>query len=250
MSEDRAHIEAMSQEMANTIFYGDENVNPRAFTGLTAYYNSTSGVSGDNVIDGKNAFSTTAAAVGDDLSSVWLINWGDGIQGIVPKGSTAGIQVNDLGVDTVQGTPATNRDGGPGRMQAYVTHYRWDAGLAKRDWRSAVRIANLSQEIAGAQSISGTTSVTPAFVTLPELMFQAYVRMHNQGGGRKVWYMSRPILMKLQQALSRLTSESSLKVDMVGGVMQMSWMGMPLRVCDALSGGQNATAGRNETLVS
>lgn len=136
LSEDRAHIEAMGQEIANTIFYGNETTHPNRFTGLTAYYNSTTATNGANVIDGKNAFSSTDAAVADDLSSIWLIKWGDGIQGIVPKGSKAGIQVMDLGKKLIQGTndTSTARDASPGRMMAYVSHYRWDAGLAKRNW--------------------------------------------------------------------------------------------------------------------
>ena len=250
--EDRAHIESMGQEITNTIFYGDESVNPRAFTGLAAYYASTTATNGDNVIDGKNAFSANAAAAADDLSSIWLINWGDGVHGVVPKGSVGGLKRNDLGKQLIQGTSdtATNRDASPGRMESYVTHYRWDAGLAKKNWKHVVRIANVSQDVSGTHGVEGTTSVTPAFQTLAELMYQAYVRMHGTGSGRMAWYMSRPILMKFQQQLSRLTSESSLKTEMIGGKMMMSWMGMPIRICDALSGGQNATAGSNEAVIT
>lgn len=252
-SEDKAHIEGMGQEMATTIFYGDEGDEPAAFTGLGAYYGSTSGSTGDNVIDGKNCWNgTTAAAAANNLSSVWLVNWGEGIQGIVPKGSMAGMQSNDLGKTLIQGTSdtSTHRDASPGRMMAYVTHYRQDAGLAVRDWRNAVRIANVSQEIAGDQSAQSTTSGAPGFTTLPELMFQAYVRLENGESGRKVWYMSKPVLMKFAQQLTRMVSQSSLSTGMVGGKMITSWMGMPIKVVDALSGGQSTAAGRNEALVT
>ena len=251
LSEDRAHIEGIGQELAEAVFYGDEATNPASFTGLTPFYPSTSGGTGDNVIDGKNAFNATNAVVTDDLSSVWLVKWGEAIGGIVPKGSTAGMQVKDLGKMVMQGTSdtATSRDASPGRMMAYLSHYRQDSGLAVRDWRGAVRIANLSQDVSGTHSIVGTQSVTPGFATMPELMYQATVRI-STATGRPAWYMSRPMLMKFQQQLSRLTSESGLKTEMVGGVMQTSWMGYPIRRVDALSGGQNATSGSNEAVVS
>ena len=252
LSEDRSHIEGMSQELANTIFYGDEGDEPAAFSGLTSYYSSTSAANGDNVILGGGVFGTAAVST-DDLSSMWLVVWGDNtVQGIVPKGSIGGMQMEDLGKIAIQGTSQTSgaRDISPGRMMAYLTHYRHDAGLAVKDWRYAVRIANLAQRFASDQVISGITSATPSFVTLPELMHQAMMRIPNMGSGRAVWYMSAPIQTKFQQTLSRLVSESSLKMEMVGGKMTQTWMGMPIRRVDSLSGGQSSTANTNEALVS
>ena len=240
MSEDRAHIEGMSQEMANTIFYGDEDSNPDRFTGLTPYYNSlTSQNNSDNVIDGTACLGGTTGA-GRHLQSVWLVNWGDAISGIVPKGSSAGISVNDLGKKLIQGVSSTSsaRNADPGRMMAYVTHYRWDAGLALRDWRNVVRLCNVPVN----NGVANITDVTPSFTTLPELMYQAIARIPNMSGGRPVFYMSRPMLMVLQQVCSRLVSESSLAFENVGGKMTTSFQGIPIKRVDALAGDETIVA--------
>ena len=243
MSEDRAHIEGMSQEMANTVFYGDEDSNPDRFTGLQAYYNALSGQNNsDNVINGGDSLSGSgdSAVAGDHLQSIYLVVWGDAISGIVPKGSTAGIQVNDLGKKLIQGVSSTStaRNADPGRMMAYVSHYRWDAGLALRDWRYVVRICNIPVN----QGMAGLDSVTPDFTTLTELMYQAMARIPNMSGGRPVFYMSRPTMMIVQQMCSRLVSESNLSFENVGGKMTTSFQGIPIKRVDALAG--------DETLLS
>jgi hypothetical protein len=130
LSEDRAHIEGMGQEAAETLFSGDSDVDPEKFTGLNARYNSKSAANGDNIID--------AGGTGSDNASIWLIGWGPNTcHGIYPKGSTAGLSMTDKGQQTVQDTEG----GTTGRREAYVTHYRWDLGLTLRDWRYVVRIA-------------------------------------------------------------------------------------------------------------
>ena len=56
--EDRAHIEGMNQEMANTLFYGNEGTEPEAFTGLSPRYNTmvaADASNATNVIDGGGA---------------------------------------------------------------------------------------------------------------------------------------------------------------------------------------------------
>ena len=71
LSENRPHLEGMSQEAATTLFYGDERVNPDRFTGLAARYNSRqSSVAAnyENVIHGGGS--------GSDNASIWLVGWG------------------------------------------------------------------------------------------------------------------------------------------------------------------------------
>ena len=238
LSEDRAHIEGMNQEMTNTIFYGDDD--DAAFVGLTPRYNALTGnQNSDNVLDGKGTLSSTAGAAGDTLNSIWLICWGDNtVQGIVPKASKAGLQVNDLGKKLIQGThdTSTNAEASPGRMMAYVSHYRWDAGISVRDWRYAVRIANIPVN----KGVAGVT-VNPGFTTLPEMMHAAMDRIPNMQGGRCAWYTSRLGRQVLRQSLSRLTSEASLEMMDVGGKKVQAFMGIPIRRVDQLS--------QDETLI-
>src|SRR5580765_8391881 len=69
LSESRAFIEAMNQEMAETLIYGDTGTAPEKFLGLTARYSSTTPANGTNVILG--------GGVQTDNTSVWLVSWGD-----------------------------------------------------------------------------------------------------------------------------------------------------------------------------
>lgn len=217
LSEAAAEIEGMSQELANTLFYGDETVNPERFTGLSPRFNSLSAANADNIIDG--------GGTGTDNASIWLVGWGPNTcHGIVPKGSTAGIQVNDKGQVTIE-----NADGSNGRMEAYRMHFRLDCGLCVRDWRYVVRIANIDRSLLTADASTGAN--------LPDLMFEAMERLGPMGGNvRGVFYMDRSVRTKFRQQLAALTKTSTLSYENVGGHKAMMFNEIPIRRCDALAG--------------
>lgn len=215
LSEDRAHIEGMSQEVAETIFYGNEGTEPEAFTGLTPRFNDTTAENGDNIILGGGA--------GVDNTSIWLVVWGPNtLHGIVPKGSTAGLQFNNMGEVTIEDV-----DGAGGRMQAYRSHYKWDAGMSVRDWRYVVRIANIDK--------SDLTADASAGADLPDLMFQAMELIPNMSAGRPVFYMSRTTRSFLRRQLSNKVSGSTLEFSDVGGKRTATFQDIPLRRVDKLA---------------
>lgn len=215
LSEERAFIEGINQELASTIFYGNEGTEPEAFTGFAPRYNDTSAENGDNIISG--------GSTADADASIWLVVWGPNTcHGIVPKGSTAGLMVEDKGQVTIE-----DADGSNGRMEAYRTHYRLDSGLSLRDWRYVVRIANIEKAALTATASSGAN--------LPNLMFEAMSIVPNLSFGRPAFYMSRDIMTKVRQQSVNATSSSTLTVDMVGGKMLTSFHGIPMRRVDALA---------------
>ena len=222
LSEDMAQIESMNQEIAKTIFYGNEDSLPASFTGLSPRFNSHT-----NAANAENVFNQGDA---NNLQSIWLVNWGPNtVHGIVPKGSTAGIQVMDLGEVTVEGVASGDQGG---RFQAYRSHYRWDAGLSLRDWRYIVRICNIDK----------TLSTDAQNKELLFNLFKAVNYIPQMGMGRPVWYMSRDMLVTLRQAVSERTRESTLTMENVGGTMTYSFMGIPLRRVDALAANETAVA--------
>jgi hypothetical protein len=218
MSEEFGHIEGMNQTMARTILYGNEGTQPEAFTGLTPYYNArTTSASGANIISANDATTPT------DNQSIWLVGWGENtIHGIIPKGSNAGLQITDKGQVTIE-----NADGAGGRMEGYRTHYRWDAGLAVRDWRYAVRICNISKALLTVDAATGPN--------LPNLMFQALEQIQSLSGVRPVFYMSRGLITKLRQQSAAAVKTSTLVIENVGGVMVQSFNGVPIKRVDALA---------------
>ena len=216
LSEETPHIEGMNEELATTIFYGDEGTAPEKFTGLSPRFNTTTAADGDNIILGGSSDT--------DNASIWLCVWGPNTGfGIVPKGSTAGLQMEDKGQVTIE-----NVDGNGGRMEAYRSHYRMDCGLTVRDWRYFVRIPNIDRSLLTKDASTGAD--------LPSLMFEAMDRIPNLGAGRAVFYMDRSVKTKVRQQLAYARSSSTLTVEEVGGVRTEMFQGIPMRRCDALSG--------------
>lgn len=214
LSEESPHIEGMSEEIAQTIFYGNEGTEPEAFTGLAPRYNDLAAANADNIID--------AGGTGTDNASIWLCVWGPNSGfGMTPKGSKAGLQMEDKGQVTIE-----NVDGAGGRMEAYRSHYRWDAGLCVRDWRYFVRIANIDR--------SALTTDASTGAHLPNLLFQAYERLPNTNG-RVCWYMDRAVKTKLGQQDAALIKQSTLTHENTGGRVVTSWLGLPIRRSDVLS---------------
>jgi len=222
LSEDRAHIEGMNQTVAETIFFGNEATSPEQFTGLAPRFNDLSAENADNIVD--------AGGTGSDNASIWLIVWNPmWIHGIVPKGSTAGLQATDKGQVTIEDV-----DGNGGRMEAYRTHYRWDVGLAVRDWRYVVRIANIDKSLLTNVFTAGTFT---AGADLLSLMEDACRLIPTMAGGRPAFYMSRDIASWVgkQKAAKGIVSGRTGN----DGVAEKGWFddfnGIPIRRVDALS---------------
>lgn len=212
LSEDTAHIEGMSQQMATTLFYGDEALTPERFTGLAPRFNSLSAANAENIVN--------AGGSGSDNTSIWLCVWGDQTgHGIYPKGSKAGLQMTDKGQVTIE-----NVDGNNGRMEGYRTHYRWDCGMSIRDWRYFVRIPNI--DVSDLDTIANTKN-------LINWMVMASERIPSFGKGRACWYVNRTIREKLRLGILERVS-SNLSWETVEGKRVMTFDDIPVRRVDAL----------------
>jgi len=216
LSEDRSHLEGMNQEYVDTLFFGDEATAPAEFTGLAPRYNSTSASNGESIMSGGGS--------GSDNTSIWLICWGPNtVHGIYPKGSVAGLTMTDKGQVTIEDV-----DGSGGRMEAYRTHYRWDCGLTVRDWRYAVRIANIDKSALTKDSSGSSADLT-------DLMAQAVEMIPSLGMGRPAFYCSRKIKSFLRRQLASKVANSTLTMEQVGGKHVVMYDGIPVRRTDALA---------------
>lgn len=209
LSEDRAFIESMNQNMAQTLFYGDTSINPERFMGLSSRYSSKSAGNSQNIID--------AGGTGTDNTSIWLIVWGENTcHGIFPKGQKAGLNHQDLGEQTLT-------DDAGGKYQGYRSHYKWDNGLTLRDWRYVVRIANI--DVSDLSTGSAANIVTQ--------MVKALHRIPNRGMGKPVFYMNRTVAQALD--LQSLDKDSlALSVKETEGEWWTAFRGIPIRETDAL----------------
>jgi hypothetical protein len=221
LQENRAHIEGINQEIASTLFYGNEGTTPEAFTGLAPRFNDLSAQNADNIID--------AGGTGTDNASIWMCVWGpNSLHGIIPKGSTAGLQMNDKGLVTIE-----DADGNGGRMEAYRTHYRFDAGLTVRDWRYVVRICNIDKSLLTNVWTSGAFT---SGADLTDLMFQAMRLPPNLSLGRPVFYMSRDIASWIARQTSA-KGTNAVTLDQISGDMKFTerFNGIPMRRNDVLA---------------
>lgn len=221
LSEGKAFIEAMNQEMASTLFYGNSGTAPEEFTGFAPRYASLSATNGQNILSGSGS--------GSDNSSIWLVCWGEqSVHGIFPQGSKAGIQHDDYGLETVETSAAV----GGNRMRAYRERWKWECGIALRDWRYVVRIANID--------ISNLVAKSSA-ADLFDLMIKATHRLPNMNVGKCAFYMNRSCFQMLDiQARDAVGSGGQLNYDMVAGKRVASFRGIPVRICDALTEAESA----------
>lgn len=228
LSEDVAFLEAMNQQQANTLFYGNVSVDPKTYTGLATRYSAISGAgNGQNVLSGGGSGSVN--------TSIYLVGWGENsVFCTFPKGSKAGLQAEDLGEDIVI-------DSNGGRYKALRSRYQWKNGLVVKDWRYAVRIANIdSNNLVNESSAANLT----------KLMAKALWRLPSWNGIRPAFYVNRTVgEMLMIQALNASGGGNSA-TGTSGGAGALSirdaltqfgtsqktlmFMGFPIRICDQL----------------
>ena len=212
-AEQRPFIEALNQQMAETLWYNDGIINDERFMGFAPRYSSLSAPNGKNIID--------AGGTGSDNASIWLVIWGgQGCFGIYPKGSKAGIESKDIGINTVQ-------DDEGGRFEVHEKLFMWDLGLCVRDWRRVVRIANID-----------TTKLTKDLSTganLADLMADA-LEMVPDLNGRPAFYMNRNLRRILRGQIAA-SAKHTITQEQVGGRRVTKFGdgdGVPVRISDAL----------------
>lgn len=229
MSEVRAFLEGMSQQVAATLIYGNQHINPERFTGFAPRYSTVTAATAAtaaNVLD--------AGGVGSTNTSIWIVVWGsDTWHATFPKGKITGLQHRDMGEWPVQ-------DATGNKYQAYMDHFKWEIGLVGRDWRYAARIGNID--------VTQLTGVAAA--NLINLLVRALYRLPTQPGmagaiqtsdtpavradmGRTVIYCNRVIRTYLDlQAMNK--TNVLLQLQQFDGKVVTTFRGVPVRTCDAI----------------
>lgn len=184
-SEDAGIMEGMNQALCQAMFYGDTSINPERFVGFApryyTYSPSATQTSGPqfNVISATSSQTTTT---NNATTSIWLIGWGeDTVHGIFPKGSKAGLTMEDLGKQTLLDTQSPQ-----GRYEGYRTHFKWDAGLCVRDWRYVVRTCNI--DVASLATTSDSSDSSANILKYMSLMID---KIPPSGRSRLCFYMNQ-----------------------------------------------------------
>jgi hypothetical protein len=227
LSEADSFIESMTQEAETGIFYHDADVSPEKFTGLSARYNATTS---RNVV--------SAAGAGSDNTSVWFVTWGEGQTTMIhPQGTEAGLSRQDMGRQRV-----TDSAGDPYFVQEEL--FRWHLGVAVRDWRYNVRIANIDVSNMQAGSVDLYAFMRRAYHRLHKVRATASMRDPNAASsGRTVIYCNADVYEALD-ALQTNTSNTALKLTPaeLEGKEVMTYRGIPIRRTDALLNTESVVA--------
>lgn len=228
LMQDRAHIQQMSQDMTEYLFYGQKSITPEGFDGFMPRYNTlnTAEVTSKNVID--------CGGTGNHLASIWLICWGDGVFGFHPNNIPAGITVKDYGA-----VPMQDPDGNT--IFKYLTEFRWGMGLVITDWRCVVRLCNIDVDNLMSGIGIGDPDVQKAGNMNLLIRLQQAVGLINgvrSAGDRLGFYMNADVLNGLN-ILSARTNSNVVRVQQsfndYGNSNDMgSFAGIPLRRVDRL----------------
>ena len=229
LSEAKAFMEGMNQQVASTMMYGNVQTNPERFMGFAPRYNTvttTSAQTAYNVIDAQGS--------GSDNTSIWVITWGaDTTHGIFPMGKMTGLQHRDLGEWTLS-------DGAGGQYQGYRDHFKWELGLTVRDWRYNARICNIDvSDLSGGSAANLINGLVRAMYRLPTTAGRAAAVTKSdaptiQGAmGQTVIYCNRTIRTYLDlQAMNK--TNVLLKLEEWDGKVVTTFRGIPVRTVDAI----------------
>ncbi|MBL0320287.1 MAG: hypothetical protein IPP74_13505 [Alphaproteobacteria bacterium] len=221
-SEDRLILEGMNQAFAGALIYGDTATDPEKFNGLAPrYYTKTVATStvANQVID--------AGGSGSDNTSIYLVGWSpETVFGIYPKGSKAGLTMEDKGQVTIY-------DANLGRFEGYRTFYQWKSGLCVKDHRYVVRIANI--DVSDLKTAGDSTDTS---ANILKHMSMALDYLYNISAVKPVFYMHQTVRAMLRV---KLTSKSNTWVTLEdwqtpSGIMRPTLMfqGVPVRRVDQI----------------
>lgn len=232
LSEDNAHLEGLSQQMATTIFYGNVAVTQAQFTGFSPRYNTVNTANAQNAANVFNFGGTSS-----NCTSLWLLCWGEQtMHGIFPKAQRAGLVFEDKG-DIRPGFDSNNRE-----FEAYTSMFMWKMGIHLKNWQYGVRGANIDVTTAG---LAGPT---------PPDLFAGMSKMvvHLPASGRRIsgimkvdapnqpapairpaWYCNRTVRQYMDIQAIR-DKNVLLKPTEYDGQPIVEFRGIPIRIMDAL----------------
>ncbi len=217
LRESKPKMQAMSQEMAKTLIYGSLGSDPKTFNGFMTRMD----VLNDDYMNGSPIVIDAGGTNAGGLASVLLIGWSpETVYGLYPKGAQGGLKFEDKGKITDK-----NDDG---FLDVYRSKFSWDMGLAVRDYRYAIRIANIDVE--ALQGINPTTAATnPLYMTF----IKALGMIPNPQSVNLNLYAPRAVWIALSQIAAATGNRNVVKdINQAGLVSDI--MGIPLKVQDAM----------------
>lgn len=224
--QERAYIESMGQELANTLFgnfsagsLSPATAPPEEFAGFQYRYPSLSTEDTSFVLSNGNT-------TGSDNTSIWFLQWGvDKVYLISPRNAPGGLTKEDKGLVLVSGdnsvaSTSATQNNPTNQLWAFITEFAWRVGLAVEDTRTVKRLANID-------SVFGTT------FTLNE---DNVIRIKNNFKSRDMvfMYMNETVFTQLE-ILAKDKVNVHWSENNPFGRPQLFFQTMPVRRSDANS---------------
>ena len=229
-SEEKSFIEAMGKSFAHELIYGDRTNAQEGFNGLATRYSHL-----DASVDAsaKNVLNGGATAKAKNVTSIYIVGWGDNVYCPYPLGSKLGLQTIDMGRQLMKDDLGYDND-------YFVTLYKWQVGLMVRDWRYCARICNIDlNDLSLGQGIGAGNIQTGGTTNLILKLKEALTKIPKSGKSNLAIYMNSDTFAGLNTLAERMNSnviKYDTKTNEFG--VQSAWtsfMGIPLRQCDQIS---------------
>ena len=206
-----AFVEGLGQTMAATMIYGNSATTPEKFTGLAPRLGSVAATT--NVINEGGS--------GGDTTSIFVVDWSPtGVYMIYPKGSMAGLEHEDRGIETA--TDSSNN-----KYRAYVDVFNWKAGMVVKNSKSIARLANI--EVTGASNLFDEDNL----ITLMNRM--------TQGPGRRI-YCNQAVLTQMEIRAKDKTNIHYTTVNDIAPGPVTFFKGVPVRLVEQILSTETAVA--------
>jgi hypothetical protein len=228
LSESRAFLEGMSQQVAATLIYGNQFINPERFTGFAPRYST---VNHRLLPDRQQRPRRWRHLLDQHLDLDQRLGHRHQPRHL-PQGQDDWPPARDMGE-----WPVTDASGNT--YQAYREHFKWEIGLVQRDWRYTVRIANIDvTQLTGVSAANLINLLVRGSLPLPTaagLGHRPDLRYPRspRGHGPTVIYCNRVIRTYLDlQAMNK--TNVLLRLEEFNGKPVTTFRGIPVRTVDAI----------------
>lgn len=207
-------------------FYGNMGKDPKTVNGLTTRYNALTTAA--SPVDNVRSLSGAGANV---ESSIWLVKHGpQGLFFLYPRTSSRLLEIRDLRENLA-------RDANAKEFLAVYTRFAWEFGLGIADERNVQRLCNITTS--GASTDFGAADNTSA--QGENALIDMIERLPGGDTSGCVFYAGPAIMAAMRK---RLNTKANMffTVETVWGRPQLTFMGIPVVRCDALTA--------NEAVVS
>lgn len=216
------HMMGFEQQVESDLLTGSIGADPDGIDGIETRLSATT-----NVPAGNQLIKVDAAPTGSDQASIILAGWAPhGVHAIYPDGAPGGLNHKDYGEVANGGSDGTNT------FPAYIDWFEWDHGLAIEDYRYVARASNIDT----GNILSTGSNILDAMITLFHRCLTA------DGSARWGYYMPRFIAELLHKQARNNTTQSTLRIEEIGGQRITTFLGIPCRTADLMTIAEGQTA--------